>query len=32
MSEQQHGQLLVDLDDLCQADSLSEDGLRAIIQ
>jgi ankyrin repeat protein len=32
MSEQQHSQLLVDLDDLCQSDSLSEDGLRAIIQ
>ena len=32
MGEQQYGQLLVDLDDLCRSDSLSEDGLRAIIE
>ncbi len=34
MSEQQHqhGQLFADLDDLCQSDSLSEDGLRAVIE
>ncbi len=32
MSEQQHSQLLVDLDDLCQSDSLSEDGLRVVIE